>query len=470
MGEGSPLAGAFAHHREDAPFGPHRAVRHERPVRAPACRLHEIPVANEDRDRRVNLRERVPPWRMAERERPHLGFGEHGRAFLDGGDRSRDRFEDAHLGFAGERRRGAGVCLRRGGRVGSRAGAEVGKRGRAPSVADDVCGKVGRLCAHPRRAPARLGVERPGRARRGRGPREPELVRTLAPLRDQRREPDVDLSPSRVQRRHLGKLGRVGEPVRLEPGEDLPPPAGERVEQRPVVARNLEPRNPPHERRRDSVAERLKPLGEGVPVVRADELLAPPQLRGLKTPPLPVGIARHVREHRVRVQLRVLVAARQVPESGRDHALGANARAAPRRRLVAPGLQQLRFDPVEGLAHRLVVRPYHPALAEHERFERDRLRSRERDVEPRAVLVLAVAHPTEPKTSVRDVPREHLLEALRAHVPAKAKDRRRSSMPEARSSVLGVVLRVVPVALEVMHRRLGGTEFGDTRDHRVGLR
>ena len=172
----------------------------------------------------------------------------------------------------------------------------------------------------------------------------------------------------------------------------------------------------------------------------------------------------------MRVQLRVLVAARQMPESGRDHAVGAHARAAPRRRLVAPGLQQLRLDPVEGLAHRLVVRPYHPAFAEHERFERDRLGRRQRDVESRAVLVLAVAHPTEPDVGVRDVPREHLLEAVRANVPAKAKDCRRSSMPEARSAVLGVVLRVVPVALEVMHRRLGGPEFGDARDHRVGLR
>ena len=122
-----------------------------------------------------------------------------------------------------------------------------------------------------------------------------------------------------------------------------------------------------------------------------------------------------------------------------------------------------------GIGHRLVVRAHHPALAEHEPFERDRLRRRERHVEPRAVLVRAVAPAPEPNVGVRDVAREHLLEAPRAHVPAKPERRRPAPVPEARPPVLGVVLRVVPVALEVVHRRVRGAERGDACDHRCAL-
>ena len=159
-----------------------------------------------------------------------------------------------------------------------------------------------------------------------------------------------------------------------------------------------------------------------------------------------------------------------MPAPRRDHAIGAYARAAARQRVVAPGLEQLGLDPVEGLAHRLVVRPYHPALAEDERLERDRLRGRQREVEPRPVLALAVSHPAKAKTGVKDVPREHLIEPHRVHVPPEAKRARRPPVPEARPPVLGVVPRVVPVALEVVHRRLRGPELGHASDQRPPLR
>ena len=111
-------------------------------------------------------------------------------------------------------------------------------------------------------------------------------MRPGAPLRNQEPEPGVLLAPSGVQRRHLGELWRVGQPVRFEMRENLPAPARERIEQRAVVARNLEPRHPSDERRSDGVAERLEPLCECVAVVRPDELLAATDLRRLEAPPL----------------------------------------------------------------------------------------------------------------------------------------------------------------------------------------
>ena len=69
---------------------------------------------------------------------------------------------------------------------------------------------------------------------------------------------------------------------------------------------------------------------------------------------------------------------------------------------------------------------------------------------------------------MRDVPREHLLEALRAHLTAKPKRRRPAPVPGARAAVLGVVLRVEPVFLEVLHLGLGGADRGDAREPSCG--
>ena len=85
------------------------------------------------------------------------------------------------------------------------------------------------------------------------------------------------------------------------------------------------------------------------------------------------------------------------------------------------------------------------------------------------MLVLAVAHPPEPDVGVRDVPREHLLEATRAHVPAEPERPGPAPMPTTRAAVLGVVLPVVPVFLKVLHLGLGGADCGDGGDHGAGL-
>ena len=159
--------------------------------------------------------------------------------------------------------------------------------------------------------------------------------------------------------------------------------------------RELEPRYRPHHARRHRHAERLKAPRQLVSIVRSDQLLAAADLRRLHAAPLARSIPRHVGQHAVGVELRVLIAAREMPEPRHHHAVGLDPGAAARRRVPAPGLQKLRLHPVERRAHRLVMRPDHPAVADRQRLERYRLGRREGDVPARPVLVPALTHPSE---------------------------------------------------------------------------
>ena len=173
------------------------------------------------------------------------------------------------------------------------------------------------------------------------------------------------------------------------------------------------------------------------------------------------------------VQLRIQVAARQVAEGRRDHAVGLHPRPAAGLTLVAPGLEQLRLDEAQCGAHRLVVCPHHPCARLgrriDQRLQRDRLGRREGHVHAGPVLVLAVAKPPEPKVGARHVAGKHGLEAFRPDGSVQAQQRRRLAVPAAGLAVLRVVPGVVPVHLEVVHRRGGGLQACDGRDH-GGLR
>ena len=262
------------------PLEPERAVGHERRLPRPAFHLHELPVPHERREPRIHLAERVPSGRSPERERPDLGLGEDRRPLLELGDRPRDHFEHPPLGLGQEERRGAraGVCGRK--TLERPLGREARNRRRAPSIANDV--REGRgLDANPGRAPARPGVERTGRTRLRRRAREPELARPGAPLGTSAPSPTSTFRRRVESAAIWGELRGVGKAVRGKRGEDLESTARERVEHRPIVPRNLEPRHPPDHRRRDGVPEGLKAPCEGVAVIRPDELLAPAKLRGL---------------------------------------------------------------------------------------------------------------------------------------------------------------------------------------------
>ena len=77
----------------------------------------------------------------------------------------------------------------------------------------------------------------------------------------------------------------------------------------------------------------------------------------------PVRRPRDLEQQRaVRVQLRVLVAARQVPEPRRHQTVRRHPGAPPRRRVVAARLQQRSLDPVQSRPDRRVVGPKHLAV------------------------------------------------------------------------------------------------------------
>ena len=206
-----------------------------------------------------------------------------------------------------------------------------------------------------------------------------------------------------------------------------------------------------------------------VAVVGPHEKLRPFHRGELGAAPVPVLAARHVGDHRMGVQLRIQVAARQVAEGRRDHAVGPYPRPATRLRVVAPGLEQLRLDEAQRGLHRLVVRPYHPCARlgprVDQRLQRDRLGRREGRVHARPVLMLAVVHPPEAKVGVWHVAGEDGLEVFWFDGPVQAEQIRRLAVPVTGLAVLRIVLRVVAVHLEVVHRRGGGLQPCDGRDH-----
>ena len=83
----------------------------------------------------------------------------------------------------------------------------------------------------------------------------------------------------------------------------------------------------------------------------------------------------------------------------------------------------------------------------------------------RPVLVLAIALPSETNIGARHVARGDALEAIRLDRPAQARQGSRPAVPATGLAVLRVVLRVVPVHLEVVHRRGGGLQARDGGDH-----
>ena len=289
-------------------------------------------------------------------------------------------------------------------------------------------------------------------------------LRPRLPLRLQRVEVLVDLALAGDQRRLLRQRRAVRKAVRVQPGKDLAAPRRERVQHLARVARDLKARNPADHRRLDAEAQLDQPPGQLLAVIGADQLHVAADLRGLHAPPLSGPVARHVGEDAVRVQLRVLVPARQVPEPRRHQAVRRHPGAPPRRRVVAACLQQLRFDPVEGRPDRRIVGTHHPAVAVEQRFQRHRLRRRQREIEPRAVLVLAVARPAQADLRLGHVAGKNALEGPGRDVLRHTQRRRPLAMPEARPPVPGVVLRVVALALEIRDRHGRRAEIAQARD------
>ena len=455
------------HRGQHAAFGLHRPVGDEGPVHAPALDLDQLAAPDQALDRRVDLGQRVPPRRMAQRHRPDLRLRQHRPPLTGMRYRPRHRFQYPELGLP-RQLRPAGRTKQFPVHPGQALGPiprQPRQRRRALHAPDRVGRQVGRRNAGRAHPLPGQRVDGAGRGERRLLPAQPQRPRLRAPLRHQLRETPVLLPPPRVQRRHLRELRRVGQAQAFQVLQDRPAPAREGIEERALVTRKLEPRYRPHHARRHRHAERLKAPRQLVPIIRSDQLLAAADLRRLHAAPLARRIPRHVGQHAVGVELRVLIAAREMPEPRHHHAVGLDPGAPARRRVPAPGLQKLRLHPVERLAHRLVMRPDHPAVADRQRLERYRLGRREGDVPARPVLVPALTHPSEIDVGPRNPAGQHVLEERRPHMRVQAQRLSRLAVPEARLAVLRVVPGVIPVALVIHHRDGGGLELEDRGDH-----
>ena len=468
-GQRRSLAAPRPHRRQHAALRAHRPVGDEGPVHPLAFRLDELAAGREPCDRRVDLGQCVAPRCMAQRHRPDLGLRDRGAPLRDMRHRPRHRLNNAELRLQRQLRRRpeARACGARSRPFGNAIAGQPRQRRRALLAADLVGRQVRRWHARQSHPLAGQRVEGPGRPESHALPDQPQCLRPRPPFRHQVRESPVLLAPARAQRRLLRILRRVGQLLALQIREDLAASARERVQEEALVARKLEPRHPSHEGRRDSHAGRLKTPRELVPVKCPDQLLAAADLRRLHAPPFPRGRARHVGQHAMGVQLRVLVAAREMPEPRHHHAIRLHPGAAAGRRVPAPGLQKVRLHKVQRRAHRLVMSPDHAAVAHHQRLQRHRLRRRHGDVPAGPVLVLPLAHPAETQIRPGHVSRQHRFEARRTHMGPEPQLLRRVPMPEARLAVLGVVPGVVAVALVIGHRHGGRTKHHDRGYHRL---
>ena len=469
VGQRHALSAPRPHRRQHAAFSLHRPVGDEGPVHPPAFHLDQLAVTHKPCDRRVDLRQRVAPRSMAQRHRTDLGLRDRGAPLRDMRHRPCHRLQNATLRLERQLRRRpeARACEARFRPFGNAVAGQLRQRRRALLAADIVGRQVRRGHARHSHLLAGQRVEGPGRPEGHSLPDQPQCLRPRAPFRHEVRESPVLLAPARVQRRHLRILRRVGQLLLFQVFQDRPAPAREGIDERALVTRKLEPRYRPHHARRHRHAERLKAPRQLVPIIRSDQLLAAADLRRLHAPPFPRGSARHVGQHAVGVQLRVLVAARQMPEPRHHHAIRAHPGAAAGRRVPAPGLQKLRLHEVERRAHRLVVSPDHAAVAHHQCLQRHRLRRRQGDVPARPVLVLPLAHPAETQIRPGHVSRQHRFEARWMHVGPEPQRLRRIPVPKTRLAVLGVVPGVVGVALVIDHRLAGRTNHHDRGCHRL---
>ena len=420
-------ADPIAHAGHDLALGPQRLARHEG-ASAPNPGLHQVAVGQQSRHRRVDLLKLVPARRVAQRDRPDVALPQYRRALREVLHRPPD-----DLAGAEPRRLGMQLLFR-------------------PYVGP-APGSLARL------VPV-LRANLPGEAAVVGNPLRPPL-----PFRLQRVDILVGLVLPGDQRRLLRQRRAVRKTVRVQPGQDLAAPRRERVQQRARVARDLKARNPADHRRLDAPAQREQPSRQLLAVIGTDQLHVAADLGGLHAPPLTGPVARHVGEDAVRVQLRVLVPARQVPEPRRHQAVRRHPGAPPRRRIVAARLQKLGLDPVQRRPHRRVVGAQHLAVAVEQRLQRYRLRRRQREVEPRTVLVLPAARPAEPDLRPRHVAGKNALEKPGRDLLRQAQRRSPLAVPEARAPVPAVVLRVVALALEIRDRHGGRAEIAQARDH-----
>ena len=182
-----------------------------------------------------------------------------------------------------------------------------------------------------------------------------EFPSPVGPDRPQHRVQRLRLARPRRQRRDLRRRLAVVPALLVHVGFHLLPAGREGIPHPPVIARDLEALHAPRHRRHDRIALPDQAPRQLVPVIGPDQDRIPVQLGRLDALPAALAVAGHVGDHRMGVQLRVEIAARDMPEQRRRHAAPPDARSPAGRRVVAPRLQQRLLDPVERRLHRLVM-------------------------------------------------------------------------------------------------------------------
>ena len=273
------------------------------------------------------------------------------------------------------------------------------------------------------------------------------------------------LAPSGLQRRRLGGRRIVVPALLVDVIDDLLPARREGVERLLGPAGDLEARHRSDHRLLEFVAEIHQAARQLIAVVGADQQAAGTEPSHVQAAPRAVRAPGHVGDDAVGVELGIEVAAGQMPEGPCHHALRPAALSLARCRIVHARHEEIPLDHVEGRPDRLVMGPDHPLVAHDEGLERNRLRGRERDVDARAVLVLAVPRPPQTDVGAGNMAGEDGFEGLRFDVTAKGKVAGRRTVPEACPAVFRVVLRIVSVLLEIVHRHGSGRDGGDGGDH-----
>ena len=329
---------------------------------------------------------------------------------------------------------------------------------------------------------ARRMRDRPPRARYRRDGVEAGLSCTVGPGRPQHRAQRLRLPLACRKGRLLRRRLAVDPALLLHVGQNLLSARREGLLEPPSVARDLETRDPARHRRHDRIAPLDQPPRQLVAVIRPDQPCVAVQQHGLHARPHSLRIPGHVGHDRVGVELRIEVAARDMTKQRRHHRGRLHPRPPAGGRIPAPGLQHRRLDPVEGRAHRLVMRAQHRPVAarvllrRQQRRQRHRFRGGKSDVEARPVLVLPI--PQAPEAGVRPdhVALEQLLEGSRRDSLAGFQPQRGRAAAVPRAPVL-LLLRaqirlVVPLPqviaafLEEILRGGGGRgQVADGGDH-----
>ena len=296
---------------------------------------------------------------------------------------------------------------------------------------------------------------------------EAEIGRLLCPHTAQFVAVDVALGGARHQRRALGRRGlsRRGAEIPLRHRRlDLGAPGREGLDRRARDAGDLEASVGMG--LLDAVAEPRQAAGKLVAVEHADQLL--PRVEPLigHRAPLAVLALHHVCQHGMAMQLRIEIARRVVAEGGGDDLLVADAPHLPGFRILHAGLGGVLLDPGERCRHGAVVRLDDALVAADQRSDGDRLGRGEGEVAAGTMVDLPVlAAPPEPRVrAVRHLAFEHRPEGVGVDRALQPELLRAPAGPGAGVAMLGIVLRVITVAL-VVGRALGRRGKRADRQH-----